>query len=129
MQEPFKNVYNILLERIDTEENFPLEELIIVMNKVWDHYFPIGEEGDLAYYIGLLFSYIGYDSDALRFFKYSYELYGDSAEIYYKIAVCYYNLSQIEKALEYTEKSLVLDPIFKESKTFKILIEEKVSNK
>jgi tetratricopeptide (TPR) repeat protein len=121
----FKECYNILLERLDAEENFPLEELIMVMNKVWDHYFPIGEEGDLAYYIGLLFSYVGYDSDALRFFEYSQEIYGDSAEIFYRIGVCFYNLSEIEKALEYTEKSLSLDAVFKESKTLKILIQEK----
>ncbi|MBU3130248.1 tetratricopeptide repeat protein [Clostridium tagluense] len=123
----FQEVYNILLERIDTEENFPTEELIIVMNKVWEHYFPIGEEGDLAYYIGLLFSYIGNDNDALRFFQYSYELYGATSEIYYRIGVCFYNLRKIEKALEYTEKSLALDPIFKESITLKSLVQDQIS--
>jgi len=122
----FQEVYNILLERIDTQENFPLEELIMVMNNVWDNYFPIGEEGDLAYYIGLLFSYVGYDSDALRFFKFSYELYGASAEIYYKIAVCYYNLNQMEKSLEYTEKLLALDPIFQDGKNLKTLIQGQI---
>lgn len=119
----FQEFYNILLERVDTEENFPLEELIVVINKVWEHYFPIGEEGDLAYYLGSLLSYIGYDRDALRFFEYSYEFYGASAEIYYKIALCCYNLGRIEKSREYTEKSLDLDPILEESRTLKILIE------
>ncbi|MEK6266608.1 MAG: tetratricopeptide repeat protein, partial [Clostridium sp.] len=118
----FQEVYNILTERMDTEEDFPVEELVIVMNKVWDHYFPIGEEGDLAYYIGLLFSYIGYDNDALRFFEYSLGLYGANAEIYYKIAVCFYNSSQIQKALEFAEKSLELDPNFDECRTLKTLI-------
>jgi tetratricopeptide (TPR) repeat protein len=120
----FLECYNIFLERIDTEENFPLEELIVAINKVWENYFPIGEDGDLAYYIGSMLSYIGYNSDALRFFQYSYEFYGASAEIYYKIAFCFYNLSQIEKALEYTEKSLALDPILEDSRTLKILIED-----
>ena len=122
----FQEVYNILLERIDTQENFPLEELIMVMNNVWENYFPIGEEGDLAYYIGLLFSYVGYDSDALRFFKFSYELYGASVEIYYKIAVCYYNLNQMVKSLEYTEKLLALDPIFQDGKNLKTLIQGQI---
>jgi len=122
----FQECYNIFIERIDTEENFPIDELIIVMNKVWDHYFPIGEDGDLAYYIGLLFSYIGYDLDALRFFEYSYELYGASAEIYYKIAVCNYNLRQVEKALEYIEKSLVFDPSSEDSRTLRVLLEGKI---
>lgn len=120
----FLECYNILLERIDTEENFPLEELIIVINKVWEHYFPIGEDGDLAYYIGSLLSYIGYSNDALRYFEYSYEFYGASAEICYKIAQCSYNLSQIEKAIKYVEESLAIDPILEESRTLKILIED-----
>ena len=120
----FQEFYNILLERIDNEENFPLEELIIVINQVWEHYFPIGEEGDLAYYIGSLLSYIGYDSDALRFFEYSYEIYGASAEIYYNIALSSFNLSQVEKALEYTNKSLALDPISEDTKTLEKLIQD-----
>lgn len=120
----FQECYNILLERLDTEEDFPVDELVIVMNKVWDNYFPIGEEGDLAYYIGLLFSYIGNDSDALRFFEYSYDLYGANAEIYYRIAVCACNLNEIEKALVFIEKSLDLDSTYEECKTLKILIED-----
>ena len=122
----FQEIYNILLERIDTEENFPLEELIIAINKVWEHYFPIGEDGDLAYYVGSLFSYIGYDSEALRFFEYSYELYGESAEIYYELALSSCNLGGIEESLEYIEKSLTIDPTFEESRTLKTLIEDRL---
>ena len=120
----FQEFYNILLERIDTEENFPLKELIIAINNVWEHYFPIGEEGDLAYYLGSLLSYIGYDSDALRFFEHSYEIYGASAEIYYNIALCFFNLSQVEKSLEFAEKSLALDPTSEDTKTLRKLIED-----
>jgi len=121
----FQEFYDILLERIDTEENFPLEELIIVINKVWEYYFPIGEEGNLPYYIGSMLSYIGFNSDALRFFEYSYEFYGASAEIYYRLAFCSYNLGQMEKAQEYVEKSLELDSILEDSRKLKILIEDR----
>jgi len=120
----FLDCYNIFLERIDTEENFPIEELVEVVNKVWENYFPIGEQDDLAYYIGALLSALGYYDDALHFFKVSYEFYGASAEIYYKIALCYFNMRQLDKATEYTEKSLALDPVFKETRTMKILIED-----
>lgn len=125
----FLDCYNIFLDRIDDEENFPMEELIVVINKVWEHYFPIGEEDDLAYYIGSLLSLMGNYTAALDFFEVSHEFYGESAEIYYKIALCYYNLSQVDKAMEYTEKSLELDPIFEETRTMKILIDDLINRK
>lgn len=120
----FLECYNLLLERIQREENFPKEELIAVINKVWEHYFPIGEEGDLAYYLGTTLAYLGQDRDALKFFESSQEFYGSDAAIYYEMAVCYYNLQQFEKALEYTEKSLNLDSDFEEGISLKGLIEE-----
>lgn len=117
-------LYNILLERIQTEENFPQDELIDSINKVWEYYFPIGEEGDLGYYFGSILGYLGQDVDALRFFETSLEFYGECPETYYEIALCYYNLQLIDRALEYTEKSLSLDPDFEESKNLKNLIED-----
>jgi tetratricopeptide (TPR) repeat protein len=120
----FLECYNILLQRIVSEENFPRNELIAVINKVWDHYFPIGEEGDLAYYLGSIMSYLGNDSDALKFFESSCEFYGAGVDTYYEMAVCNYNLSQIEKAMEYIEKSLSLDPDFEEAIKLRDIINE-----
>ncbi len=120
----FLEFYNVLLERIAEEENFPKEELVAVIRKVWEHYFPIGEEGDLAYCLGSLLGYFGYDNDAIKLFKSSLEFYGEDVAIYYEIALCYYNLQEFEKALEYIEKSLILDPTFEESKNLKNLIVE-----
>lgn len=121
-------LYNILLERIQTEENFPKDELINSINKVWEYYFPIGEEGDLGYYFGSILGYFGHDIDALRFFETSLEFYGECPETNYEIALCYYNLQQIDRALEYTKKSLILDPNFEDSKNLKNLIEDILSD-
>jgi tetratricopeptide (TPR) repeat protein len=120
----FLEFYNTLLERIADEEDFPKDELITVLHKVWEHYFPIGEEGDLASCIGSLFSYFGYDRDAILLFKSSLEFYGEDAAINYEIALCYYNLQEPQKAMEYIEKSLTLDRNFEESKNLKSLIGE-----
>ena len=120
----FLEFYNTLLERIANKEDFPKDELISVIHNIWDHYFPIGEEGDLAYYLGTILTYFGYDSDALKLFESSIEFYGEDAAIYYEIALCNYNLQELEKALACIEKSLSLDPDFEESKNLKNLIEE-----
>ena len=117
-------LYNILLERIPNEEDFPQDELIDAINKVWDYYFPIGEDGDLGYYFGSILGYLGHDEDALKFFESSLEFYGECPETNYEIALCYYNLEQIDKALEYAEKSIALDPDFEEGKNLKGMIED-----
>lgn len=122
-------LYNILLERIPTEENFPKEELIAAINKTFEYYFPIGEEGDLGYYFGSILGYLGHDEDALKFFDTSLEFYGECPETNYEIALCYYNLQQIDRALEYVEKSLALDPEFEDGENLKNIIEEILSEK
>ncbi|OPJ54774.1 tetratricopeptide repeat protein [Clostridium chromiireducens] len=117
-------LYNILLERIPNEEDFPKDEFIDAINKVWEYYFPIGEEGDLGYHFGSILGYLGHDEDALKFFESSLEFYGECPETNYEIALCYYNLEQIDKALEYAEKSIALDPDFEEGKNLKGMIED-----
>lgn len=120
----FLECYSILLERIVNEENFPKDELAAVINKVWEHYFPIGEEGDVAYYLGSIMAYLGYDSEALRFFESSCEFYGADADTYYEMAICYYNLKETEKAFAYIEKSLSLDPDFEDARKLKDMLVE-----
>ncbi|WP_459477828.1 tetratricopeptide repeat protein [Clostridium saccharoperbutylacetonicum] len=117
-------LYNILLERIPSEEDFPKDELITAINKAWEYYFPIGEEGDLGYYFGSILGYLGQDEDALRFFESSLEFYGECPETNYEIALCYYNLQQVDKALEYAEKALNIDPDFEEGLNLKNMIIE-----
>ncbi|AJG99402.1 hypothetical protein LF65_02829 [Clostridium beijerinckii] len=121
-------LYNILIERIENEENFPKDELADAINKVWEYYFPIGEEGDLGYYFGSILGYLGYDNDALKLLETSLEFYGECPETNYEIALCYYNLQQIDKALEYTEKSIELDPDFEQGKNLKNIIEDILSD-
>jgi tetratricopeptide (TPR) repeat protein len=117
-------LYNIFLERIPNEENFPKEELVDAINKVFEYYFPIGEEGDLGYHFGSILGYLGYDCDALKFFETSLEFYGECPETNYEIALCYYNLQQIDRALQYTEKSLSLNPDFEDGRNLKNMILE-----
>lgn len=120
----FLEFYNTLLERIAKEEDFQKDELISVIYKLWEYYFPIGEEGNLFYCLATLLGYFGYDTDAIRLFESSLEFYGEDAGIYYEIALCYYNLQEFEKAMEFIEKSLLLNPEFEESINLNDLIGE-----
>jgi tetratricopeptide (TPR) repeat protein len=120
----FLEFYNTLMDRIAKEEDFPKDEMVSVIHKVWEHYFPIGEEGDLASCLGSLLAYFGYDQDAIKLFQYSLEFYGEDAAINYEIALCFYNMQDFEQARMYLDKSLHLDPEFEESINLKTYIEE-----
>ena len=120
----FLECYNLILERLAKEEDFPKGELINVIENVWEHYFPIGEEGDLAYYLGTLLAYLGQDYDALKLFESSLEFYGEGAEIYYEIALCYYNMGRFKESTEYIEKSLELDSDFEDALNLRDIIEQ-----
>ena len=111
----FLEFYNTLLERLTEDKDFPKEELATAIHKVWEYYFPIGEEGDLASCLGSILGYLGYDLDAIKLYETSLEFYGEDAAIYYEIALCYYNLQELELALDYLKESLRLDPDFEES--------------
>ena len=120
----FIEFYNTLLERIGDEKDFPKDELVMVIQNIREHYFPIGEEGDLSYCLGSLLSYLGYDLDAIELYHTSLEFYGEDASIYYEIAVCYYNLQEPEIALAFIEKSLSLEPGYEASLNLKGMIDE-----
>lgn len=119
----FLELYNTLLERISEEENFPVDEFITALYKVWAHYFPIGEEGDLSYCLGTLFAYFGYDYEAIELFETSALFYGETPAILYEIALGYYNLQEFEVSMNYLDKSLALDAEFEESLNLKGVIE------
>lgn len=120
----FIEFYHTLLDRIQTEEAFPKDELVAAIRQVWENYFPIGEEGDLAYCLGSLFAYFGYDLDAIRLFRSSLEFYGDDAALHYEIALCYYNLQEYGKSLDHVSRSLGLNPEFEESLKLKSILED-----
>jgi tetratricopeptide (TPR) repeat protein len=124
----FLDCYNIFLERCDSEENFPIEELISAVGNVWDNYFPIGEEDDLAYYLGSMMNMLGYQEEALKYYETSFRYYGGSAEIFYKLALCHFNLGHAVQALEFVNESLRLDPVYRETRNMKILIEDLMNN-
>ncbi len=123
----FLEFYNTLLKRIGEEEDFPKDELVNVIHKIWEHYFPIGEEGDLASCFASLLAYFGQDEDAITLFNASLDIYGEDPGVHYEIALCYFNLQEFEKSLQHLNKSLLLEPGYEESLVLRNVVEELMS--
>jgi hypothetical protein len=62
-----------LAEEFTDDERFLTLQLIA---KVWDGYYPLGEDKDLAYEIGLLLYKINFYEEAITFFELSEKIYG-----------------------------------------------------
>ena len=64
------------------------------LHQVWDMYFNISEELDLAYEIGGIFYDLGFYKEALVYFENAVNSSGQKADLYYNKALCHYQLRQ-----------------------------------
>jgi tetratricopeptide (TPR) repeat protein len=99
------------------------QELYEAARQVWDAYLPIGEEEDLAFQIGTLLLEMEFRSEALEFLQQSVNLYGAEPGTVYNMAVCCHGLGRAEKALEYVNQALELDPEFDAARALRIKLQ------
>lgn len=85
-------------------------DLLDMIHKVWSFYYPIGEDHDLAFDLGTLLYELDAYTEALVFFQYSLEAYGDSPATLYNMAMCHTQLNKKKKGITYLNKVLKIDP-------------------
>ncbi len=87
-----------LLPRLkQVKQKITLDErnrLAQTLHCVWDMYFNIQENFDLAYEIGGILYDLGFYSEALNYFEYSINIFGEKADVSYNQVLCYYQLRQ-----------------------------------
>jgi len=64
------------------------------MHRTWKMYFSIRESYDLAFEIGGLFYSLGFYQEALNYFQFSINLFGQKPDLFYNQALCYYQLRE-----------------------------------
>lgn len=107
-----------LLPRLkQVKQNITYKErkrLAQTLHIIWDRYFFINEQTDISYELAGLFYDLGYYSDALKYFHYSIDNFGDKMDVFYNQALCYYQLRNDEKfyvTLEKLKKLFPLSPL------------------
>lgn len=88
------------------------EKLCLVIQYVWDNYYHIGEERDLAFSIAMLLYAMRRYRNALDYFQHSLKLWGPDASTYYNMAMCRESLGQLGPALELIDQTLEMDAAF-----------------
>ena len=70
------------------------KRLAQTMEEVWNMYFTIYEDFDMAYEIGGIFYDLGFYKEALTYFNSSTNLFGEKADVLYNQILCYYQLRE-----------------------------------
>jgi tetratricopeptide (TPR) repeat protein len=118
----FPTIMN-LLENISSSLQ---EELFWTAKNIWDTYYPIGEQRDLAFYLGMLLYTIEYFPEALEFLERSCKTYGDDPNTLYNMGMCYYRLRQLDLAMECMNKTLTLKSDFEPARAMKIRLKSEI---
>ena len=115
------------LDQVDSLSEAGRQELYAAIQQVWENYYPIGEERDLPFYLGMLLYGMTYYPEALDYFGHSQRLYGPNASSIYNMGMCHYGLRQVEDALSCVNEALKLDPAFEPAKGMRIKIQAEIA--
>jgi hypothetical protein len=86
------------------------EELLRVMARTWDSYFPIGEPDDLGRALGALASAMEAWPEAIGFLDGSLRWYGRTAGTLLDLAACHHHLGHAATARELIDEARAIDP-------------------
>jgi tetratricopeptide (TPR) repeat protein len=86
------------------------QDVNAAIDLVWAHYFPLGEELDLANQIASLFYAMDDYSRALVYFRRSSDIYGEDTGTLYNMAACHHLLGECEEAAALLQRVLELEP-------------------
>ncbi len=119
----FLSVFEALREAVKVADARQRREVWFVLRNVWEHYYAIGEERDLAFHIGIILHEMEFFPEAVQFFERSRQRHGADPNTVYDIAVCYYHLRDLDSALRYVQETLVIDPNFEAARSLRIRLE------
>ncbi|MBO1351143.1 MAG: hypothetical protein EBE86_028985 [Hormoscilla sp. GUM202] len=69
------------MSQLETADEVLNQEIYGAIGQVWDSYYPIGEQQDLAFCLGLLLGQMQYYAPALQYFQQSMKLYGPDFQV------------------------------------------------
>ena len=116
----FMDCFSAIMTKLENLASSMQEELLWAAQNIWENYYPIGEQRDLPFYLGMLLYSLEYFPEALEYLEHSRQIYGDDPNTIYNMGMCYYRLRQLDRAMDYMTKTLELNPEFEAAKAMRI---------
>jgi tetratricopeptide (TPR) repeat protein len=123
----FLDCFPTIMEQLEDLPSSMQEELFWAIQHIWDTYYPIGEQRDLAFYLGMLLYSIEYFPEALEYLQHSRQLYGDDPNTLYNMGMCYYRLRQHDQAMQCMTQTLEQNSDFEPAKAMRIKIQSEAN--
>ena len=114
----FQKCFADLLAGLSSASSAVLAEVHAAGSRLWQNYYAIGEEYDLAYDLGVLYYKLDEHRASLVYFLRSLAEHGPSAKTCYNMALCHYLLAEMPQALACTQQARQLDPEFQPAPAF-----------
>jgi tetratricopeptide (TPR) repeat protein len=109
-----------LTDLVDNASETARQELWLAIQRVWDLYYPIGEDRDLAFGLGVLLCKMGYFREALDYLGHSVRLHGSDPSTHYNMARCHHQLREIDAAIRHVDRALELAPDFTDARNLRL---------
>jgi tetratricopeptide (TPR) repeat protein len=116
----FEQSLPALSERAREASRVEKQELARLAQKVWEHYFHLGEESDLAFQIGLLMLALDELHAAADFFQRSLALHGADANTLFNLAVCHRYLHDDGETRRWLDATLAVDPAHPKARALRL---------
>jgi len=116
----FLDCFSAVMTKLEGLGSSMQEELLWAAQNIWENYYPIGEQRDLPFYLGMLLYNMEYFPEALEYLQHSRQIYGDDPNTIYNMGMCYYRLRQLDQAMECMTKTLNQNPEFEAAKAMRI---------
>ncbi|MDX6458911.1 MAG: hypothetical protein QOE55_2608 [Acidobacteriaceae bacterium] len=117
--ETFGTLFATLLAEIPGAEEADRQQLRLAIERIWNAYYPVGEDTDVAFRAGMILFECGDFAGALELFESSAALCGPHTATFHNLALCHVELGDTARAMQALDEALALDADAVETQTLR----------
>lgn len=115
-----------MLKQVEEADPDTVRELRTALARIWDNFYPIGDETDVPFEIARLYYRMEHYATAIIFYELSLEYYGHHKMTVHNIGLCHYYMRDLEQARSVFEEALELDPDYGPAREWKLKVESEL---